>query len=210
MGPPLGSPAETPLKGDVRKDNPIAVASLVVATLGLVLAVIVVGGVIGVIAIGMAIVGMRRAKTTGKGKGLSISALLLATFSVVVSVIALIIIVTTLRGEDVVINDIVSSSDNTEFPPQLDVVDVVCTEDGGLPLAEITIENMSPESSIYTLTISWQTDTGGEVTEILRSQDLVANGEQEEFRLFQRSSGVIADSCAVARIERTSLAIFTS
>lgn len=212
--PPTGPPGAPSPAGasssDVRKDNPIAVAALVVATLGLVLAMVVVGGFIAIIAIVMGIVGIRRSKVTGRGKGLSISALVIGVFSVAVSVIAGIIIATTIRGEDVVINGITSSSDNTEFPPQEDVIDVVCTEDGGLPLAEITIENMSPEASAYTLTITWQTETGGELVEILRSNELIPTGEQTDFRLFQRGAGAIADSCAVDRIERTSLAFLTN
>lgn len=204
----MQSPAEAPSR-DVRKDNPIAVAALVVATLGLVLAMIVVGGFIGLIAIVMAIVGLRRSKVSGRGKGLAISALLVATFSVVVSVVAFIIIATTIRGEDTVVNGITSSSDNTEFPPQEDVIDVVCTEEGGLPLASITVENMSPESSTYILTITWETETGGQLVEILRGSDFIESGEQNEFRLFQRGAGAVADSCAVDRIERTSLGFFT-
>ncbi len=212
--PPTGAPGEFVSEAapsrDVRKDNPIAVASIVVATLALVLAMVVIGGFVGLIAIGMAIVGIRRSKTTGRGKGLSISAMVIAVFSVVVSVVAFIIIGTIIQGEDTVVNGITSSSSNTEFPPQEDVIDVVCTEDGGLPLAEITIENMSPEASAYTLTITWETEAGGELVEILRSTDLLPTGEQDEFRLFQRGTGAIAESCAVDRIERTSLAFLTS
>ncbi len=195
---------------DVRRDNPIAVAALVVSALALVLSIIVIGGLIGVIAIVMAGAAIRRSKISGQGKGLALSAIAISVFSIIASAGALTIIVSTLRGDDVVRNGIVSSSDNTEFPPQDDIVAVDCTEEGGIPLALITVENHSPEDSIYTLTITWDAETEEgteEITEILRASEALPEGEQNVFRFFQRASGTVSDSCAVMRIERTSFSL---
>ena len=206
-GPTPHATGETQLTGDIRKDNPIAVAALVVAALALVLAIVVIGGFIAVISIVMAGIALRRAKATGQGKGFAITALLISAFSIVVAAGAATVIASTLRGEDVTRNGVISSSDNTEFPPQDDIVELSCTEEGGIPLAEITIENLSPETSFYTLTITWDVETEEgtqEISEILRSTDGLPTGEQDQLRLFERIPGTVADSCAIERIERTS------
>ena len=180
------------------------------SALGLVLAIVVIGGFIGVIAIIMGSVAVRRSRATGQGKGFAISAIIIGAISMVAAAGAATVIASTLRGEDVVRDGVVSSSDNAEFPPQDDIVDVVCTEDGGIPLAEITIENRSPEASFYTLTITWDVETEEgteEIVEILRSSEALPTGEQDQFRLFERTAGTIGESCAIERIERTSFSL---
>ncbi len=206
-GGPVDAAAPT---GDVRKDNPIAVAALVVSALALVTAIIVIGGFIAVIAIVMAGTAIKRSRVTGQGKGLALSAIAISVFSIIASAGAATIIVSTLRGDDVVRDGVVSSSDNEEFPPQSDIVSVECTEEGDIPIAIVTVENNSPEDSIYTLTITWDVETEEgveEISELLRASSALPQGEQNEFRLFQRQPGTVTDSCAVMRIERTSFSL---
>lgn len=194
----------------MRKDNPIAVAALVVSALALVTSIIIIGGLIAVIAIVMAGAAIRRSKLSGQGKGLALCAIAISAFSILASAGAATIIVSTLRGQDVVRDGVVSSSDNEEFPPQSDIVSVECTEEGGIPLALVTVENNSPEDSTYTLTLTWdvETDEGTTmITELLRSSAALPQGEQDVFRLFQRARGTVADSCALLRIERTSFSL---
>lgn len=207
--PPAGGPLP-PVDPESRPtDNPIAVAGLVISLLSLILAIIVLGGLIAIAGIILSYIGLKRSKMLGRGRGLAITGIVLSLLSIVVSGIALAILIAALTGgEDVVRNGIVTSSDNDEFPPQDDLVDLECTasDSGGVPLAIITIENKSPGRSVYGVTVEWETATDPIVAEV--SSEFVDAGETEVLRLFERSSRGIAEQCRVTRIDRSGLFFF--
>ena len=213
-GPPL-SPVEP--EGTSSTDNPIAVAGLVVSVLALVLSVIVLGGLIAFVSFVLCVIGLRRSKTIGRGRGLAIGGIVLSVLSLVASAAALAVLFTTINGGDEITrNGIITTSTNLEYPPQDDLVDVECTasESGNLPLAIITLQNNSTGQSVYHVTVTWETrgsseettaatDVSGEVS----SGDVEA-GETETLRLFERSSRALVDSCQVTRIERWGFQLF--
>jgi len=212
-GPPL-SPVEP--EGASSKDNPIAVAGLVVSVLALVLSIIAVGGLIAVVSFVLCVIGLRRSKTIGRGRGLAIGGIVLSVLSLLTSVAALALLIATINGGDEIVrNGIVTTSTNLEFPPQDDLVSVECTasESGNLPLAIITLQNKSTGQSLYRVTVVWDTQgssdetTAAEVSGEVRSDDVEA-GETEILRLFERSSSGIVDTCRVTRIERSGFQLF--
>lgn len=185
-------------------DNPIAVAGLVVALLALILSMIVIGGVIAFVSFGLCVVGLRRSKTLGRGRGLAISGIVLSVLAVLASGAAFAIIYATLTGgDDIELNGILTTSTNEEYPPQEDLVSVECSssDNGGLPLAIITLENKSTGRSVYSVTVEWDTPSGTVDGEV--SSDFVDEDAREVLRLFELTSAGIPDTCRVTRIERT-------
>ena len=190
------------LTGDIRKDNPIALAALVVALLGLLLAIVIIGGVVGLISLAMAVVALRRAKITNSGRGFAFGAIALSLFAIVASAGALTLLITTIQDDDFDLEALFSNSpDDDEFPPEEDILSTVCTEDG-LALATITVDNPTDSRQLYRITVTWDSTSGALLTETLES-DVLEPGEQGEFRIFQRSSSAIVDSCAVSDVRRT-------
>lgn len=205
-GTPL-SPIDTPPTSST--DNPIAVAGLVVAVLALILSIIVLGGFIAFVSFILCVVGLRRSKTLGRGRGIAITGILLSILSLLTSVAAGAILYATLNGGDEVIrNGIATTSTNTEFPPQDDFVSIECSasESGDLPLAIITLENMSGGRSVYRVTVEWDTQTGTVSDEV--ASDFIDDREQTTLRLFDRSSTGLIDTCRVTRIERSGFQLF--
>jgi hypothetical protein len=209
--PPAPTAAPTSLPGapdagpGKSTDNPIAVAGLVVSLLGLVLAVIVIGGFIGFVGFALSVIGLRRSATLGRGRGVAIGGIAMAVLAIVVAGISLTFIVVGLRGgEEIVRNGISTHSTNTEFPPQDDLESVECTasEGGGLGLAVLTIHNKSGGPSSYTITVEWDAGAGSPETSTVRSS-LLPDGETEELRLFDVSGVGDPESCRVSRIERS-------
>lgn len=201
IGTPL-PPIETPESGP--SDNPIAIAGLVVSLLALVLSMIVIGGVIGIVSFVLCVIGVRRSKTLGRGRGVAIGGIILSILSILASAAALVIIISSLNGgEDVIRDGIATSSTNSEFPPQDDLVDVVCStsDNGGVPLAVVTLENKSEGRSIYSVTVEWDTASGVVSGEV--SSEFIDAGESATLRLFDRSSAGVAEMCRVTRIERS-------
>lgn len=167
------------------------------------------GGLIAFASFVLCVIGLRRSKTLGRGRGLAITGIVLSVLSVIVSGIALAILIATLSGGDEVIrNGIVTTSDNTEFPPQDDLVSIECTasESGDVPLAIITLENKSPGRSLYSVTVEWDTSTGVIAGEV--SSELVDAGSTEVLRLFERSARGEPDTCRVTRIDRSGFFLF--
>jgi hypothetical protein len=204
-------------KGSSGKDNPIAVAGLVISLLALVLSIVVLGGLIAFVSFVLCVIGLRRSKTIGRGRGLAIGGIVLSILSVLASAAALAILIATINGGDEVSrNGIVTTSTNVEYPPQDDLVSVECTasESGNLPLAIITLQNNSTGRSTYRVTVTWEaqgnseeTPAAAEVSDEVRS-DYIEAGETETLRLFQRSSRALVDTCRVTRIERSGFQLF--
>lgn len=191
-----------------KRDNPIALASLLTSVLALILAVIVIGGVLGIISFVLAIVALRRSSELESGKMLAITAMGLSIIAVFAAALATIFwVAQTNTGEDFVIDGITSSSNNLEFPPQEDLDEIVCTtSDGGdSALAVITITNRSGGPSNYIITVAWLDDTDREIVDVVRSES-VPTGESETLRLFAPRSNVDSNSCRVDRLERWFLA----
>ena len=132
--------------GSARQDNPIAIAAIITSLLALILAIIVIGGVIGIISFVLAAVALRRSRRGAGGKGIAITAMMLSIIAVIASVGAVFIAVNEFqRGEDTVLDGIVSSSDNDDFPPQrdLDAIECSVSNSGTLGQAVVTLTNLS-------------------------------------------------------------------
>ncbi len=200
--PPASSSGQGPeLSGSVGKDNPIALASLIVALLALLLAIVIIGGLVAIVALVMAFVGLKRSKTTNSGRGLAIGAVLLSLLSIAASAGATTILVRAVQSGDFDIGALISNGpDNDEFPPEEDVIDVVCSDDG-LALATISVENPTEARQLYTFTVTWDSTSGEELAESFQG-DVVAPGEMAEFRIFQRSPSAIVETCAVTDVRR--------
>ena len=205
--PPTGQPVGLGDPAAPSPDNPIAVAGLVVSLMGVILSIIVIGGLVGVLGFILSVIGLRRSKTIGRGRGAALGGIALAGLSLLFSTVAVGFIAAGLNGgEERIIDGIVTTSTNTEFPPQEDLDSVECDSSGNLGLAIVTIENRSGGQSLYSVTVEWDTKAGDVVTGTLRSEFLAA-GETQTMRLFDRSGNGIADSCRVARIERSGLGL---
>ena len=205
-GTPL-TPVDPPSRSST--DNPIAVAGLVVAVLALILSMIVIGGLIAFASFILCIIGLGRSKTLGRGRGVAITGIILSILALLASVAAGFFLYTTLAGGDEIVrNGIATTSTNTEFPPQDDFVSVECSasEGGGLPLAIITLENMSGGRSFYQVTVEWDTETGTVSDEV--TSEFIDDGERTILRLFDRSSTGLTDTCQVTRIERSGVRLF--
>ena len=190
------------MSGDVRKDNPIALAALVVSLLALLLAIVIIGGLVGIIAIVMAGVALKRSKSTNSGRGFAIGAIVLSLLSIVASVGSLILVVTTLQSGEFDLESLISpTADNENFPPEDDIVSTVCSEDS-FALATLSVDNPTQSRQIYTITVTWDSTTGTELTETFDSP-VLPPGEQAELRIFQRSSSAIVETCAVSSVRRT-------
>lgn len=200
--PPPGQPQQfSPEGGDIRKDNPIALASLIVAVAGLLLSIVIIGGVVGLIAIVMASVGLKRSKLTNSGRGFAIGGIMLGLLSVVASAGAVALLVSALQSGDFSLDGLANSADdNAEFPPEEDILEIECTDDG-LALATLTIENPTESRQSYTIIVTWDSTSGEVLSESLDSE-IIQPGEEAELRIFQRSSAAIAESCSVSSVER--------
>jgi len=157
----------------------------------------------------LCIIGLGRSKTLGRGRGVAITGIILSILALLASVAAGFFLYTTLAGGDEIVrNGIATTSTNTEFPPQDDFVSVECSasEGGGLPLAIITLENMSGGRSFYQVTVEWDTETGTVSDEV--TSEFIDDGERTILRLFDRSSTGLTDTCQVTRIERSGVRLF--
>ena len=73
-----------------RRTNGFAVAALVLGILGLLSSIVVVGGLLGIIAIGLGVMGLTRARRGAGGRGLSIAGIVLGALAAVVATVILI------------------------------------------------------------------------------------------------------------------------
>lgn len=176
-----------------------------VAVLALILSIIVIGGIVGIVGFIMCVVGLRRSKTLGRGRGLAISGMVLSILSIIASGAALALLIATLSGgEETVRNGIATTSDNTEFPPQDDLESLECSasENGDVPLAIITLTNNSTGRSIYSVTVEWETIDDSSIEAEVTS-DFIEAGESETLRLFERSGQGLVAECRVTKIDRS-------
>lgn len=178
------------------------------ALLALILSIIVIGGLIAFVSFTLCIVGLRRSKTLGRGRGIAITGIMLSILSLLASVAAVAVLYVTLNGDEIVRNGIATTSTNTEFPPQDDFVSIECTSSasGSLPLAIITLENMSGGRSVYRVTVEWDANSGTVSGEV--ASEFIEDGERTILRLFDRSSTGLSDTCRVTRIERSGFQLF--
>ena len=205
--PPTGQPVGLGEPAAPTPDNPIAVAGLVVSLMGVVLSVVVIGGLVGILGFVLSMIGLRRSKTIGRGRGAALGGIALAGLSLLFSTVAVGFIVAGLNGgEERIVDGIATTSTNTEFPPQDDLELVECDVSGSLGLAIVTIENRSGGQSLYSVTVEWDTEAGDVVSGTVRSEFLGA-GERQTIRLFDRSGNGVAESCRVVRIERSGLGL---
>lgn len=205
--PPTGQPVGMGEPAAPTPDNPIAVAGLVVSLMALILSIVVIGGLVAILGFVLSFIGLRRSRTIGRGRGAALGGIALAGLSLLFSTVAVGFIVAAINGgEERVIDGIVTTSSNTEFPPQDDLESVECDASGNLGLAIVTLENRSGGQSLYSVTVEWDTEAGVVETGTLRSEFLAA-GESQTMRLFDRSGNGVADTCRVARIERSGLGL---
>lgn len=209
--PPPAGPPPPPPSGphnfgeqqapDVRKDNPIALASLVVSVAALLASIVVIGGLIGLIAIVMAGVGLTRSKDSGTGRGFAIGAIVLSLLSLVASAAAGVILFRIIEDGSLTPEGFNPNVSSDDFPVDDDLVSVECTEDG-LALAVITVENNTETNQRYSVTVTWETDLGEVLTGEARS-DFVEPGDVDEVRIFERSSAALIDSCELTSFTRS-------
>ena len=210
---PLAPPA-TPTEpspqstGIADHDNPIAIAGIIVAVLALVLSIIVVGAVIGIVSFVLCVIGLRRARQGKRGRGLAITGIIVSLLAILFSAVAVVFLLALVRSGDEIVRDgIITTSDNTEFPPQDDIDGIVCSasNSGRIAQAKVTITNRSTGPSVYRITIEWETD--GEPIEEVISTDFVDAGESASYEAVDLSGQAIEDSCRVTRIDRSFLPI---
>ncbi len=130
---------------------------------------------------------------------------MLSVLAIAVSGAAFAIILATIRGEDRVIDDIVSSSTNETYPPQRDLVSIDCgtSTNGRIGLATVELVNRSPSPSIYEVTVEWTSDTGP-VTAVTNSE-FVAQDETVRLELLELTGAGDPADCRVSRIERSGI-----
>jgi len=189
-------------------DNPIAIAGIIVAVLALVLSIIVIGGVIGIVSFVLCVVALRRARAGKRGRGLAISGIIVSILAVLFSVVAVVFFVALVRSGDEIVRDgIITTSDNTEYPPQDDIDRIECSasNSGRIAQATVTITNRSTGPSVYRITIEWETDD--EPIEDVISTDFLDAMESASYEAVDLSGRAIEDSCRVTRIDRSFLPI---
>jgi len=192
------------------RDNPIAIAGLVIAVLALVLAVVLIGFFVALLSLVLSVVGLRRAGRGLVGRKVSIAGIVLSVLAIVVSVVSLLFIVSFVQsfGEDTIRDGIATTSTNDEFPPQDDIDGVVClsSTSGLVARAEVALTNRSVSPSIYEITVEWVADSGA--IEESTISDYVAADESITVTLLDLSETADPDACRVTRIERSLLPFF--
>ncbi len=205
--PPRPDTAES-ASGIADHDNPIAIAGIIVAVLALVLSIIVIGGLIGIVSFVLCVIGLRRARRGKRGRGLAITGIVVSLLSILFSAVAVVFLVALVRSGDEIVRDgIITTSDNTEYPPQDDIDGIECSasNSGRIAQATVTITNRSTGPSVYRITIEWETN--GEPIEEIVSTDYLDAGESASYEAVDLSGRAMEDSCRVTRIERSFLPI---
>lgn len=185
-----------------RRDNPIALAALVVSVAALLLSIVVLGGFIGLAAIVMAAVGLRRSKTIGTGRGLAIGAIVLSLLSIVASAAASVLLVQAIEDGTLSLEGFSPESSLEDFPLDDDLVDVTCTEDG-IALAIISVENNTEVNQRYSVTVTWESSASEELLRGEARSDFIEPGMSGEIRIFERSSSAVIESCELESFVRS-------
>ncbi len=169
------------------------------------LAIAVVGGFVGLVAVAMAWVGLRRAKAGKGGRGMALGGIVLGVLSIAASVGSAFLIAEAIDDGLLTLDGFNPDPASAEFPVDDDLIDVECTEDG-LALAIISVENNTTSAQRYTVTVTWDNTLGETLTGEARSNPIDA-GESDEIRIFERSSSAIVDSCELTDFGRVSASL---
>jgi predicted DNA repair protein MutK len=185
-------------------DNPIAIAGILVSVMGLVLAIIVVGGFIGLVGFILSAIGYKRSKSGLRGRRLAIGGMLLGILAIAFAVLSTVILVQALSDGDSFLFGDTDSSLNEEFPPEDDVERVECraSNSGAIGQAVVTITNNSDRTAAYLVDIAWVDEAGAAITESVRSS-LIDAGETAEVRVIDLTGQGVPDTCDLTNIERT-------
>ncbi len=208
-GPP--APPYVPAAMEPSRDNPIAVAGLIVSLLALILSIVVIGFVVGIVSLVLCIIGLRRARRDGlRGRGLAITGIGLSVLSMVLSILGVLLIASLVRslGDDTIRDGIATTSSNTADPPQDDLDQVDCLESntGLVATARVMITNRSQQSSVYQITVVWDSPSGTIEEEL--TTGYVGVDESRTLTAVDLSGNADTASCRVSRIERSILPFF--
>lgn len=205
--PPPASPT-----GTARHDNPIALAGLMVSVLGLVLALVVIGGFIGIAGFVLSAIAFRRSRRRGiGGRGVAVGGMMLGVLAVLASVAGFFYLLALIDSGDPTVRDgIASTSRNTEFPPQDDYDGIDCEQSttGLVARATVTLTNRSTSASVYQVVVEWDTESGDAIDEVVTT-DYVDPDETIEFDVLELSGDAVFASCRVTTIERSTFPFFT-
>lgn len=185
-------------------ENPIAIAGILVSVMGLVLAIIVVGGFIGFVGFILSAIGFKRSKTGLNGRRLAIGGMVLGVLAVVVAVLSTVIIVQAINDGDSFLFGDANNTLNEEFPPEDDVDLVECraSNSGAIGQAVVTITNKSDRTAAYLVDIEWMDDSGEAVTSSVRSAP-AESGETIDVRVIDLTGRGDPQTCELAQIDRT-------
>lgn len=182
-----------------------------VSVLGLVLAMVVIGGFIGIAGFVLSAIAFRRARKRDiGGGGMAIGGMALGVLAVVASVAGFFYILALIDSSDPTTrNGIESTSRNTEFPPQDDYDTIECgaSSSGLVSRATVTITNRSAGSSVYQLVVEWDTESGATVEEVVTT-GFVDAGETTTVEVLELSGRAVETSCRVTKMERSSYPFF--
>ena len=204
--PPPASPSS-----DLPRENPMALAGLMISVLGLVLAIIVVGAFVGLAGLVISAVAYRRTVTRGlDGRGLALSGMALGIASIGLSVLGFFTLLSIVDTQDPIIRDgVATTSRNTTQPPQDDIDGIECrtSNTGQIAQATVQLTNRSSERSLYQVRVEW--DTGGdEPVHDVVTTGYIQPGETDQVDVIDLSGRAIAESCAITAIERQTLPFF--
>ncbi|RZV48487.1 MAG: DUF4190 domain-containing protein [Acidimicrobiales bacterium] len=185
-------------------ENPIAIAGILVSVMGLVLAIIVVGGFIGLTGFILSAIGYKRSKAGLDGRRLAIGGMVLGVLAVAFAVLSTFIIVQALNDGDSFLFGDSDSALNEEFPPEDDVDLVECraSNSGAIGQAVVTITNNSDRTAAYLVDIAWVDDSGAAVTSSVRSAP-AESGETIDVRVIDLTGMGDPDTCELTQIDRT-------
>lgn len=214
-GAPPPPPSTPPPPGDLESDrkpdfaeNGLATVGLIVSTLGLVLAVIVIGGFIGLIGIIVSGLGLHRSRALeGRGRALALGGIALGLLSIGTAIYGFFWIQTLLdSGETTVINNIESTTSDDDYPPQetFDSIECGASNTGLLARATVTLTNRNDNDSRYAVTVRWDTEGDGPVESTFTTDTLEVD-ETDSFTTTELTGTAVVDSCRVVKINRPGL-----
>lgn len=183
----------------------MATVGLIVSTLGLVLAIIVIGGFIGLIGLVVSVIGLRRSRTLdGRGRAFALGGIALGLLSIGTAIYGAFWIQSLLdSGETTVINNIESTTSDAEYPPQetFDGIECGSSNTGLLARATVTLTNRNDKDSRYSVTVRWDTDEDDTVERTFTTDTLEVD-ETNSFTTTELTGTAVVDSCRVVKINR--------
>jgi hypothetical protein len=140
-GPPVYQP---------KPSNGIATAALVTGIIGLLTSWFVLGGVLGVIALVLGIVGVKKAREVSTGRGMAIAGIVLGILSIVVAIAVIVAAKWLVDNADELFEEV--------DPSQYQLTREECRVNGSTLTASGTITNLEDKSRRYVITVN---STGG-------------------------------------------------